>query len=557
MSSLDSSALASVLESLPPSGAGAAANTPGRVPVARLNAQHPLYKTYSDTWQDLAILYDDIQVRQHAQRFLLKRPKELEEIYQTRCSKRAFTYQNILSTGLGWYISKLFKEAPEIDIKVAGKPIEPSEEGEGSGDEEWRYYEQFLKDCDRNGHTLSAIGQEIFRQALLYRRTYILIDLPAGTENAESAADQRIEPYLSVFDPRTALNWKSDSYGNLEWIVFHAQSTESEFLKPEVKLDRWYYFDRREYRVYEHREGQAQDTGSQEKFASLVASGPHAMSLFRADPNDPASPIVGRVPVVLVEFPEGLWLAGRVLLQVVDHLNVDNCLKWALFLQNLATPIVKSDREIAPTLSETGFLQLSANDSFEYVGPDGKTFELSAARLACDREEIFRSMYLQAQGRSSTATASSQSGYSKEMDMAPSRDVLNAYGTMLRETLQLLLYLVAQVRQDAAMDFDVRGLSYDEDPDINDFVTAEKMLALGIQSDTFHKEVQKQAVREYGHTWNDDLKQTCCKEIDKAPTQTELLAQQQQLEQQQIEGSLNQAATRMITRAGNGNEADD
>jgi hypothetical protein len=515
-----------------------------------------MYKTYSETWEDIAILYDDIQVRQNAQRFLLKRPKEQEEIYEARCSKRAFTYQNILSTGLGWYISKLFKEAPEIDIKVAGKAIEPSPDGEGKGDDEWRYYIEFLEDCDRNGHTLSAIGQEIFRQALLYRRTYILIDLPAGTENAESAADQRIEPYLSVFDPRTALNWKSDSYGNLEWIVFHSQSVESEFLKPEVAVDRWYYFDKREYRIYEHREGETQNTGEQEKFASLKASGPHAMSDFREHPHDPASPVVGRVPVVLVEFPEGLWLAGRVLLQVVDHLNVDNCLKWALFLQNLATPIIKSDRELAPTLSETGFLQLSANDSFEYVGPDGATFELSAARLACDREEIFRSMYLQSQGRSSTATASSQSGYSKEMDMAPSRDVLNAYGTMLRETLQLLLYLVAQVRQDVAMDFDVRGLSYDEDPDLNNFVTAEKMLVLGIQSDTFHKEVQKQAVREYGHTWNDDLKQTCCKEIDEAPTQTELLAQQQQLEQQQIEGSLNQAATRMITRAGSGSEAD-
>jgi hypothetical protein len=557
LSSPDSSALASVLESLPPSGGGAAANTPGRVPVARLNAQHPLYKTYSETWEDLAILYDDIQVRQHARRFLLKRPKELEEIYEARCSKRAFTYQNILSTGLGWYISKLFKEAPEIDIKVDDKPIDPSEDGGATSDDEWHYYEQFMKDCDRNGHTLSAIGQEIFRQALLYRRTYILIDLPAGTENAESAADQRIEPYLSVFDPRTALNWKSDSYGNLEWIVFHAQSVESEFLKPEVKVDRWYYFDRREYRVYEHREGETQNIGEQEKFANLVASGPHAMSLFRADPNDQGSPIVGRVPVVLWELPEGLWLAGRVLLQIVNHLNIENTLNWALFLQNLQMPVLKSDREVSPTISEAGFLQIEKDATFEYVGPDGISFTVSSERLACLREESFRSMYLQAQGRSSTATASAQSGYSKEMDMAPSRDVLNAYGTMLRETLQLLLYLVAQVRQDQAMDFDVRGLSYDENPDLNDFVTAEKMLALGIQSNTFNKEVQKQAVRDYGHTWNDDLKQKCCKEIDAAPTQTELLAQQQQLEQQQIEGSLNQAATRMITRTGNGTEADE
>lgn len=515
-----------------------------RVPVTLLNLQHPTYRLYRDTWNDLALLYEGgPTLRRNAERFLKQRPKEIQEVYQGRLSH--FTYQNIISTGLGWYVAKLFKDTPEVDIKLAGEAIAPPNAAGEGGDEEYAYYDQFLNDCDRNGNTFAAFGQEMFRQALLYRKCYVLIDLPPDVQQAENRGEQAIEPYLQVFDPRTALNWQADNYGNLQWIVFHAQSALTLFLAPDVQVDRWYYFDRSEYRIYERRSDEVRAAGDADDLARLVASGPHAMTELQ------------RVPVVTLELPEGLWLGGRVLLQICDHLNTENVLKWALFLNNLAMPVLQSDREFVQPLSETGFLQIGPNDKITWLENDGKSFELSAKRLECLREEIYRAMYLQAQGRSSSATGSVQSGYSKEMDMAPSRDVLNSFGTILRQSLQLILYLVAKIRADKTMDFDVRGLSYDDDPALNDLVAAEQVLSLGIQSDTFHKEVQKTMVRKYGEAWNEDLKQQICNEIDSAPSQADIQAQADALQQKQIDDSLNQAATRLITRSGNGREGEE
>jgi hypothetical protein len=364
------------------------------VPVALLNQQHPLYRLNKDLWTKLCLLYDGSPViERNANLFLQQRPKEVAEVYQGRLA--FLTYQNILGTGLGWYVSKLFKDQLQIDIKKDGTAID----GEGE-DPEWAYYDGFLNDCNRAGLSYSAAGQELFRLAMLYRCAYILIDLPPAVQQAPNAAEQKIEPYLSIFDPRCAYNWQCDSYGNLEWIVFHSETSETQFLRPDVTVHRWYYYDRQQYRVYEYRSDDSGLASTPDSKARLVQRGPHSMADFPDDPMDPASPVTGRVPVVKLELPEGLWLGGRCYLQCVDHLNTDNALKWALFLQNLAMPVVKSDREMQPGLSETGFLQIGPNDDIAWMESSGKSFQLSADRLQCLREEIFRSMYLQAQGRS-------------------------------------------------------------------------------------------------------------------------------------------------------------
>jgi hypothetical protein len=134
--------------------------------------------------------------------------------------------------------------------------------------------------------------------------------------------------------------------------------------------------------------------------------------------------------------------------------------------------------------------------------------------------------------------------------------VLNAFGTLMRDTLQKVLYLIAQVRLDSEMDFDVRGLNYDDDPGLNDLVAAQQVLSLGIQSDTFAKEVQKSMVRVYGNSWNEELKVRICEEIDAAPTQSELQEQQDAKEQQAMQKSLQTASQRILVGEGNGKETD-
>src|ERR1035438_7380191 len=85
-----------------------------RVPVNLLNQQHPEHKLYEDAWVSIDLLHSSgIRLKNQADRFLVKRPKELFDVYQERI--RRFTYEGILGTAIGWYISAMFRRDPTID----------------------------------------------------------------------------------------------------------------------------------------------------------------------------------------------------------------------------------------------------------------------------------------------------------------------------------------------------------------------------------------------------------------------------------------------------------
>ena len=86
--------------------------------VKDLDAQHPDHAANAQTWCDVDLLYrGGGALKARAERFLVKRPKELAEVYAARVAR--FFYQNILGTALGWYESAMFATDPDIHIKTA------------------------------------------------------------------------------------------------------------------------------------------------------------------------------------------------------------------------------------------------------------------------------------------------------------------------------------------------------------------------------------------------------------------------------------------------------
>ena len=514
----------------------AALDNPGasRVPVSAINRECAEYKSHAPEWADLALLSGpSTEVKKHAARFLMRRPKEIQDIFQSRL--QSFTYTNIMGNGLGWYVAKLFKDEIDVDVKVSGDTVDLAAEGEAG---EHEYYACFLKNCDQAGRSFTEAMKEAFRQLCVFRRSYVLLDLPTDVSAADTAADQRIEPYIVIFDPLCVINAERDSYGNLQWIVFRTIEEQTPFLGAPVRVTRWSFYDKKHYRIYEHRSTDERIEGDKEDMARLVATGRHALADYsERDGGEPE----GRVPVVDLEVPEILWLGARVYLQALDHLNTENALKWGLFLGNLAMPVIKTEGEYTPTVHEAGAIQLRPGDEYGFAEPSGKTFEISQRRLDTLREDMYRSMYLQAQGRSSEATPAAQSGISKEQDMAPGRDVLNSFGGVMRKNMMLLLYLIRDIRQDDAMDFEVRGLQHNDDPITEDIADAQAVLAMQIQSDTFHKEVQKQTVRRFGRTWSADVVQTVCAEIDAAEAKSALDEQEKTREDEQMSSKMSAA----------------
>jgi hypothetical protein len=240
--------------------------------------------------------------------------------------------------------------------------------------------------------------------------------------------------------------------------------------------------------------------------ADLVAEGPHALSH------------VSRVPLRSFYLSNKLWLANRGYLLLKDHLNQDNSLAWALFISNLAIPIIIGDVDTTNMVdSETGFFQFPAGTEYKWSEPEGKSFVVSMNRLENLREEAFRCMYLQSQGMSMRATPQMQSGRSKLVSMVPTHEVLSGMAKDLRQRLQELLGDVVDARRDDIAP-DVRGFDYDDDMTTEEVFAVSSLLGLRIPSESFEKWIYKKVVKAWARDVNQSALEKMYREIDEGPT---------------------------------------
>ncbi len=514
---------------------GADRKFPARVRVKALDAQNPFYATFGTTWNDIDVLNESGErLRLAAHRFLAKRPKEQIDIYQERL--RNFFSTPLLGTIIGWYSSALFRRQPAIET--------PGED---------EFFTAFLDDCDHAATKYTEHWRRCFEGLLLYGRCWTLVDKPStGDLVPESRAQEQDlgldAPYLVSYDPRQVINWGVDKFGNLDWVVTKTLDTQAEFLADDAAtMTHWTYYDRARYARYEAQseEGTSQFRSfgasplpDQEPMAKLIESGPHALSGQNA------------VPFTLVTVPNNLWLANRAFAMLKQYVNQENSYSWGLYMGNLEMPVIfTGGSEPNMTRSEASYWVFDQKDRVEWSGPSGRTFQNSAAYIDALREDIYRAFYLQAQGRSSRATASAQSGYSKQMDMMPSNDVLNAYGDIVRQGMEATLNMVAKARGmgDEALST-VTGFRFEWQPATQSIATADEFSALNIQSDSAQKAMQKRVVRDVFQDERAEDIEKFVAEIDAAPTASQVASQQQDKQTQFFQQNFDRLSDRATVR---------
>jgi hypothetical protein len=512
--------------------------------VDKLNAEHPHVSDYREFWIASDLLYRGGKAMQdNATRFLLKRPKEVNDVYLQRVMR--FTYDNIVGPAIGWYQSKLFNKDPDIELRTKAKVGEAAK----LSDAKLGFYKDWLQNCDRNGMTYVDFWRQVYLSLMLFKEAWCCIDLPGSDPAAQTLYDVKtkglLNPYAMLYDPRHVINYSVDKFGALEWVVIKVFSTRQDFLEKSENVERWYYYDREKYRIFERAketttpgtqtvalvgpDGQTviSDGGST---ATLIDEGPHALSRVK------------RVPVRRFWIPDGLWLMQRAFLPAIRHINLVNSYYWGLEMANLAMPVIKTDDwDFQQTISETASINLRPGDTFEWTEPRGTSFEHSAKAIEAGREEIYRQMYLMAQGRSSSASASSSSGYSKEMDMMPSKDVLGQYGDIVRAGMQLLGQDVSLAHGDDDVEWDVHGFTLSTD-------TAAQMIELmefaedaEIQSDTWFQEIETRTALACIPDANRSMIDVVVGEIQNGPKKSERLAQQQEAQKLQFTNQLQRA----------------
>jgi hypothetical protein len=453
--------------------------------MVNIDREHPEYATKKAMWKKYRDLYaGGEQMRENAFEYLVRRHKEPNEIYAERLS-RVF-YENYIGSIIDWYAATLMRREAALLL-------------DGSDDLAKGFYNLFAEDCDLKGTSMAEFFRQRIVQTLVQGASYIVVDFPRSPVSVNNRAEEdamgRSRAYLVDYSPEEFINWSYDDHGGLEWAVIRTSSlrkskvTENDW----ARETRWIYYDRRHYQVYQ----QVKD-----KEVRLVDEGLHGLAGQ------------DRVPIFPLRVTEGLWLMNKAALLQLEHFNKSNALAWALTMGLFASPVIYSDREWNQIVGESYFIQLAPGDRFGWTEPEGKVYQIAADNLVQLKDEMYRVCYLITHAAGPDSAGQRQSGASKQRDFGITQEVLRAYGDAVKETMKQVLRAIATARQDN-ISIDVSGLDEFDIADFsNELDDAQKLLSLGIESETLKKQVFKKLAFKFLSEVRQEIKTQIGQEID-------------------------------------------
>jgi len=454
-----------------------------------INDEHPEYAARRAMWGQYRDLYTGgEQFKARADQYLIRRQREPGDVYSERLN-RAF-YENYIGSIVDWYTATLFRREPRMTF-------------EGTNERAKEFFGQFVEDCDLKGTSITEFIRKQFVEALVCGKSYILVDFPrvkspVGTR-AEEDARGVSRAYLVGYGADELINWSYDDHGHFEWIVLRTQSLKKEKLEDTrwVKVTRWVYYSKQDYRVYEQTEH-----GTDSTHAEVIAEGRHALAKQ------------ARVPLIELRITDGLWLLNKAATLQLEHFNKSNALGWALTMGLFAMPVIYSERDWNQVMGESYYIQLGPQDRFGWTEPEGHVYQIAADNLARLQEEIYRVCYVTHAG--GPLSSNVQSGISKQRDFAITQEVLRAYGDAVKDVMKRVLRAIEAAREDG-LSIDVLGV---DEFDIGDFGTelddAERLLKIGISSPTLTKQVFKKLAFQFLCDVRQEVKDRIGREIDEA-----------------------------------------
>jgi hypothetical protein len=456
--------------------------------MTQIDQEHPEYRRLAPTWAMYRDLYaGGQQFKTRAANYLTRRQKEPLDVFAERLA-RAF-YENYIGSIVDWYSSTLFHREPSLQYN-------------GGPDSGRNFLSELQDNCDRRGTTLAAFFQEAFRNSLVLGRSHILIDFPrvaaVPANRAEEDAIGLSRAFLVAYQAEDLINWSKDDLGNYEWAVIRTKFDKQPDINSTARVIEtiWRYYDRTSYKLFRRVEG-----GQQDGAIEFLGEGRHGLA--NQD----------RVPILDLEATESHWLMNRAAQLQLEHFNKSNALGWAITMGLFAMPVIYSDREWNQIVGESYFIQLAPGDRFGWAEPDGKVHQIAAGHLETLKEEIYRVCYL-SQASGEDAGGRAQSALSKQLDFKLTQEVLRGYGVWVKAAMRKVLEAIVAARQD---DIQVSITGLDE-LDISDFASelqqATNLLALGIQSATFKKEVFERLALKYLSDVRQETKDQIVAEIE-------------------------------------------
>jgi len=453
-----------------------------------IDLEHPEYLVSKHVWRRYRDLYiGGERLKLHAQEYLVPRQREPGDVYTERLS-RVF-YENYIGSIVDWYAATLFRREPVLTF-------------EGSNEQGQAFFGEFVEDVDRKGTALADFLRKQLVGAMVAGASFVLVDFPRMGQTPGSRAEEDAlgasRAYLVEYAAEDLINWNLDEQGNFEWVVLRTELTKQESVEDTDwrREKRWAYYDKQNFRLYRQ-----VITGGGAGPVELFDEGLHGLAKLQ------------RVPLFELRIPEGLWMVNRAGSLQLEHFNKSNALSWALTMGLFAMPVVYSEREWSQMVGESYYIQLGPEDRFGWTEPEGKVYQIAADNLTSLQEEIYRVCYMPQAG-APLGQGGRQSGVSKQLDSSITQEVLRAYGDAVKDLVRRVLKAINAARED---DLAIGVMGLDEF-DISDFAVevddAQKLLALGADSPTLRKEVQKKLALKYLADARQDVKDRIVAEIE-------------------------------------------
>lgn len=391
-------------------------------------------------------------------RFLPQNEFEPDGVYRKRLGSAK--YFNYLGPIIDRFSASLIQVPPSL-VKSNDEPV----------DDFWKSWQS---DVDGLGTDLSELARETITDALMKGRTFIAIEKPTGS--AETLAEWKErglgEIRIKELETQCVIDWGcSDLTGELEWLVYHEveQPRVSPFEKRSMTVETWTIYGNTSTDIYQISYKNGERPGIETE-----------VPLLDSIPNS-----IGRVPVVVFDVGEGMWLAERASDAQIELFTQRSALNWSLKASCYAMPVFhQAEPEANPVFGVGRGIKLGLEDKIEWFAPPAAPFEVLAQSIDSCREELYRIVHQLADGVSSSASNSARSAKSKHADLIATHAILEAYAVVLRDAIDRIVDLISALRGEDSSDLSVAGLDKFNEVDVSDlFDSIDKANKIGMPSE--------------------------------------------------------------------------